>query len=65
MKVANLIKAPDEVNFAVKATSPKVGNGSYWLCCPMKFNGGTFVDILSTGTPYGLFSLSPAESQFV
>jgi len=65
IETANLSRGLDGLNFAVTGTFPKVGNGNYWLCCPMKFKAGKLVSVLnSLGTVTGLFSFTPAKSQF-
>ena len=65
IETANLSRGPNGINFAVKATFPQLGAGNYWLCCPIKFRGGTLVSVLNhRGRVTGLFSFTPAKGQF-
>lgn len=48
-----------------KPTIPQLGNGYYWLCCPMKIINGELISVLHNLTaPIGLFSLKPTIGQF-
>ena len=60
MEVANLSNGP-AVTFTVKATFPPMGNGHYWLCCPLMTGGELVSAINPAGTPTGLFCLKPTS----
>jgi len=64
MEVASLSNGP-AVTFTVKATFPQIGNGHYWLCCPLKMIGGELVSVINpANTPVGLFCWKPTQGQF-
>lgn len=54
------------VNFTVKTTIAQIGNGYYWLCCPLRVVNGELISVLNhIGVPVGLFSLKPAQGRFI
>jgi len=65
IEVASLSRGPDGVKFAVKGSFPPIGDGNYWLCCPMAFREGQLTSVLNQGeNPSGLFCFNPAKDKF-
>lgn len=65
VEVARLSRG-SPVTFTEKALFPQVGNGYYWLCCPLKPQRGELISILnSAGVICGLFSFKPVQGQFM
>lgn len=64
VEVANL-SSSTAVTFTMKTTFSHSGHGWYWLCCPLKLQGGVLISVLNHWfAPIGLFSFKPIQGQF-